>query len=307
MNLAAAIALASGGGFRIAELALAAGELFGATRMSRASLFFIIGGVIHRAPTAAKLLSMVPGDQTGVLVGAAKNDPWAEHFGPRPLFFTLNLRDPNCPAAKLRQLELLCPVTPDKRRSTPLLTLGPNMAPMTQANLWKALHALWLTFLSAVVAALYSWHSFRVGLACSLLAAGAPGSIILALCRWRSAASLRIYARLNRETVGQWIGSAHTQSLSSLQGSHLPALPGAVPGASPAHAAVPGALPGNMYSFLDAARAGQAAQLSQDQFTALVSRIPEMDPDEFVHALSRLNLGDIDPDFVDPEVNDELS
>ena len=37
----------------------------------------------------------------------------------------------------------------------------------------------------------YSWHSFRVALACSLLASGASHAEIQALCRWQSEASLQ--------------------------------------------------------------------------------------------------------------------
>ena len=43
----------------------------------------------------------------------------------------------------------------------------------------------------------YSWHSFRVFLACALLANGASAAEIQALCRWRSAEAMRVYARMN--------------------------------------------------------------------------------------------------------------
>jgi hypothetical protein len=46
-------------------------------------------------------------------------------------------------------------------------------------------------------AALYSFHSFRIGFARSLLAEGCPPATIQALARWRSAESLAIYARTN--------------------------------------------------------------------------------------------------------------
>ena len=107
--------------------------------------------------------------------------------------------------------------------------MTPSFEPMRQSFLRKALRALLLWFLSPEQADWYSWHSFRVGLACALLAAGAPDSIILASCRWRSTASLRIYARLNREVYGQWLDNADGQSLSSVQGANLPQLPGSLP------------------------------------------------------------------------------
>ena len=51
-------------------------------------------------------------------------------------------------------------------------------------------------------------HSFRIGLATSLLASGASRATILALCRWQTEESLNIYARLDRETYARHISRA---------------------------------------------------------------------------------------------------
>ena len=98
-------------------------------------------------------------------------------------------------------------------RATPLFSMGPaapggGQKPLRLAFMDKVLRCLLLTFLSAERADLYSWRSFRIGLACALLAAGAPESIILALCRWKSAASLRSYTRLNRDDSAAWLDAA---------------------------------------------------------------------------------------------------
>jgi hypothetical protein len=42
-----------------------------------------------------------------------------------------------------------------------------------------------------------SWHSFRIYLACALLAAGADSETIKAMLRWRSNEALALYARVN--------------------------------------------------------------------------------------------------------------
>ena len=186
--MAAIAPVSRAGGFRLAEIALAPDEHFDASRMSRASLFFILGGTLLRHPSAEQLHVASDGDQAGLLVGVAKNDQFVEHFGPHPLFFTLNMRNPNCPARRLITLELSCPIVASSRRSTPLFSMTPSFEPMRQLFLRKTLRALLLLFLSPDQADWYSWHSFRVGLACAVLAAGAPDSIILALCRWRSTA-----------------------------------------------------------------------------------------------------------------------
>jgi hypothetical protein len=306
INLAAAIAVSRAGGFRLAEIALAPDENFDASRMSRASLFFILGGTLLRHPSAEQLHAASDGDQAGLLVGVAKNDQFVEHFGPHPLFFTLNMRNPNCPARRLITLELSCPIVASSRRSTPLFSMTPSFEPMRQSFLRKALRALLLWFLSPEQADWYSWHSFRVGLACALLAAGAPDSIILALCRWRSTASLRIYARLNREVYGQWLDNADGQSLSSVQGANLPQLPGSLPIANitalDARSLVPGALSSQAYDLLNAVRDGECASLDRARLQLLASRIPEIDAHGFLSDMAELDIESIDPDEIDDNV-----
>ena len=170
----------------------------------------------------------------------------------------------------------------------------------------KALRALLSWFLSPEQADWYSWHSFRVGLACALLAAGAPDSIILALCRWRSTASLRIYARLNREVYGQWLDNADGQSLSSVQGANLPQLPGSLPIANitalDARSLVPGALSSQAYDLLNAVRDGECASPDRARLQLLASRIPEIDAHGFLSDMAELDIESIDPDEIDDNV-----
>ena len=75
---------------------------------------------------------------------------------------------------------------------------------------------------------LYSWHSFRIRLAYALLAQGAQPELIQALCRWRSRASLDIYARLNAEDYGAWILKAQGANISSISSANLPQVDDAV-------------------------------------------------------------------------------
>ena len=54
----------------------------------------------------------------------------------------------------------------------------------------------------------YSMHSWRIYLACALLAAGASSGTIQALLRWRSDEAVKIYARLNDKDYTKWLKSA---------------------------------------------------------------------------------------------------
>ena len=76
-----ALALSGSGGFRLAEVSLVDGTDFTALKMPRASLFFIIKGVVKRCPSAQELSNMKPGeDRVSVLACAANNGPLVLHF-----------------------------------------------------------------------------------------------------------------------------------------------------------------------------------------------------------------------------------
>ena len=70
----------------------------------------------------------------------------------------------------------------------------------------------------------YSWHSARIYLGCALLAAGASGAQIQALCRWQSEDSLRLYARLNPAKYRSLLTSARSADVSSVSTTSLPPL-----------------------------------------------------------------------------------
>ena len=70
----------------------------------------------------------------------------------------------------------------------------------------------------------YSWHSARIGLACSLLASGASSAQIQALCRWQTEDSLRVYARLNPEKYASLLRDAARADVTSVTTASLPTL-----------------------------------------------------------------------------------
>jgi hypothetical protein len=94
-NVRGALALSGCGGFRLGEVSLVDGTDFNALKMSAASLFFIIKGVVKRCPSAQELSNMKPAeDRVGVLACAAKNDPLELHFLPSPIIVGFNPKDP---------------------------------------------------------------------------------------------------------------------------------------------------------------------------------------------------------------------
>ena len=70
----------------------------------------------------------------------------------------------------------------------------------------------------------YSFHSFRIGFACALLAAGCDLYTIQALARWRSPESIRISARMNPDVYAGWVTKSLQQRASSVSTANLPVI-----------------------------------------------------------------------------------
>ena len=104
INLAAAMAVASSGGFRKGELTLQGGVSHALTRISRASLFWITHGATARAPAASQLFALQPGDKAGLLAGPCKNGPGAPFRRPPALLRIRpgGRRQHGCPALYTR-------------------------------------------------------------------------------------------------------------------------------------------------------------------------------------------------------------
>ena len=63
---------------------------------------------------------------------------------------------------------------------------------------------------------MYSFHSFRIGLATALLAAGYDYSAIKAHCRWSSDASVKLYGRQTPEIFAERLERSRVQTVTPL-------------------------------------------------------------------------------------------
>ena len=70
----------------------------------------------------------------------------------------------------------------------------------------------------------YSIHSFRIFVACALMAADVPRHTIKRLLRWRGDLSLEIYARLNDEEWARHVASIYTARVDSTIAARLASL-----------------------------------------------------------------------------------
>ena len=64
---------------------------------------------------------------------------------------------------------------------------------------------------------MYSWHSFRIYLACALLAAKVDGPTIQAMLRWRSPEALKLYARWNAGDYADMLKRACAADVTSVR------------------------------------------------------------------------------------------
>ena len=219
-------ALAGGTGFRKAEVALPADTVFDDRRLSRSSILWLINGTIFADPSAAQLLSLVPGrDFAVVKPPRSKADQDGTKFGALPIYLPFDPSDPANAALWLQRLETRFPCPGARRSSLPLFFEDAvSFRPMSHSTVDLLLRHLLLCVLPEDEAAKYSFHSFRSGFACALLAAGCPPATIQALARWSSEESLKVYARLNPNDYGCWISKAMLQRTESTTTRHLPPL-----------------------------------------------------------------------------------
>eukprot|EP00656_Telonema_subtile_P057865 TRINITY_DN9624_c0_g1_i3.p1 TRINITY_DN9624_c0_g1~~TRINITY_DN9624_c0_g1_i3.p1 ORF type:complete len:285 (+),score=67.40 TRINITY_DN9624_c0_g1_i3:490-1344(+) len=219
VQLCAITALLAQSGMRKAEVASPDG-VFAADLMSRANLCWHIDGRYEPNPTAEQLRSMVPHRDHAVLTPPpSKADQLGVVWGNLPIYLVYAPNMSVNAATRLMALELALPCSGTDRRNTPMFALAGR--PVKISKLDTILKAT-LAVLAPEDAHKYSWHSFRIALACSLLAAGKTGPEIQAICRWQSEESLRLYARMRHQQYTDLLLSAYNKDLTQIQASNLP-------------------------------------------------------------------------------------
>jgi len=155
----------------------------------------------------------------------SKCDPDGSAFCNKGIPFPVDPADPECAGALLLRLETV--VAPGDRNSTPLFADEQGL-PLVGADMDRALHDA-LSLYNPQVAATRSWHSYRIRLASKLRAArtpsGAPAysdAVIQALLRWKTPASLNIYARYDTSSYAAILRSVQDVDISTVQYSNLP-------------------------------------------------------------------------------------
>ena len=195
------IALFANSGFRKEAVALGQGEVLGPRKLRLSNVIYRIDGEVVRNPSHAQLEAMLRGDYLEVVVYVlpvpCKNDPTNQKFGNSPIPSRLRSHRVINFAREMITYELMRRTEGIDRSAVPLL-----LATRTVNRLFskKALDKLFKQIFGSVVTparlSQITIHSFRVYLACALLAAGATPEQVMLLLRWSSEAARKLYARV---------------------------------------------------------------------------------------------------------------
>ena len=214
------------GGWRKEAIALGAKEAFGGRKLSLGEVTYRVGGVLHREPTIPILLSITWGDMSFVNPVPCKNDPDNSKFGGSPVPSRYHATQPICLVRELAKYEIMRmradPVGSAKTRRKELpLVLSPAGRSWSKGELSKFFDGLIRLVCSEERARQLSIHSFRVWLACALLAAGATPEQIMLMVRWSSEAARKLYARLAMSTQCSLQAGALHASFDSIRAHTL--------------------------------------------------------------------------------------
>jgi len=205
-------------GFRLAELVFhSSGEQM---YLVENDVSAVIGGATLSDPTDAQWRAMTRGDYLVVVPPRSKTDQFGEVHCPYPCILPFE-DEPLNAAKRLRDAALRRPCHGAARGTTPLFAANDGR-PHSHSYLDGLLRAVLTATVGAQRAALYSWHSARIGLACALRAAGCPPDTIQLICRWMCPESLRVYALKGVSEHASWVRKAMDVTVDATRGTSIP-------------------------------------------------------------------------------------
>jgi hypothetical protein len=188
--------------------------------LTRASLVFRIGASRSADPTPTQLASLTTGDGVYINVRPSKTDADGSFWCDKPIWLPFDTHPSNACNDFVR-MELQHPCA-GATRSQVALFANDDGSPFAKyqidAALKDALHFIGLGGRKES----YTWHSYRVTLACLLDAAGCPPPLIKKMVRWISDESLRTYVRPNDTFISFWLNKIVDATISTTQARDLP-------------------------------------------------------------------------------------
>lgn len=229
-TVAALVTLMSWTGQRKSEALLPDGEPWDMSRASKSQTSWKHDeGTVLVSPTEQQLRDMDDKWCMRWTPGCSKQDYSGTHWAPRPMVMRYHPTDVMNAPRKMVEMELRFLIQGTEREKTPLFLLTPSKKnPMEFKHVEKLLRP-WLVAVGACTleeSEKYSWHSFRIFLACALKKAGVGDADIQLILRWKSEASLHAYARLEDEKQISYVeaGLQVAWEIDVQQATNLPEL-----------------------------------------------------------------------------------
>ena len=204
-------------GMRKGEVSLPAKEKFDRSRLSFENVRWRIGGDIYNSLTPelyGRLLR--EGGYALLRPPPSKADQFSLHWGACTIYLKFSATETINAARELAREEMRRAVDPLKRHEAPLFVNEKGL-PWRHDALASIFYKIMVAIRGEARAKQVSMHSWRVYLACALLAAGAAPATIQCLLRWRSDDALKIYARINDTTYAGWLSAAGQSMVSSVR------------------------------------------------------------------------------------------
>ena len=186
------------------------------------SLTYKVKAALYKVLTAALFAAMGVGDGVYISFSLAKNDPIGIYFTATPAFLPWRAAG-RCACRALAKLDLAACIEPSARKDAPLF--GPTPGAFFTASQVDAAFVLCLAEGARVPEEElenYSFHAFRIWLACALLSCDTPRWLIKRMLRWRGDESLEIYARVSDD---QWQLRLDQCLAATVDASLVPRLP----------------------------------------------------------------------------------
>ena len=218
--------LAEEGSRKEAIAKLSADTPFEKGRLTFASLTWSVNG--EKLPELGNRMLLHHVDGVWLTYGKAKNDPFGIFFSATPSYLPFDAHSPRNACRALAALERAAAIPLGRRAVTPLFGPTPG-AEFTHAEVELAFELMLLFGALVPLARLidFSIHSFRIWVACALLACKRSRVDIKRALRWRGDESLDIYARLNDSEWAENVFATYRANVDSSIAARLPRAVGA--------------------------------------------------------------------------------
>lgn len=167
---------------------------------------------------------MRKGDFARLAPSRSKPDQWGEIHCPFPVVLTYT-EEPGNAARALRDIELRYPCEGEERATLPLF-IDAAGGPYSHSFLNRLLQSTVAACFGTRVASLFTWHSYRSGLATALHAAKVDDGMVQLICRWMCPESLHVYRRMGTKEHENLIRKAMIAQVDLIQSVNVPKVVG---------------------------------------------------------------------------------